>query len=81
VKVPGISYSLRLDEYREAWIYARYKHVGGRHPESAWMKLAAFDLMKKYKIPEVERAKLEKMFDEEVLGPGAVQPELLEKEP
>lgn len=75
-----ITYALSDEEFREVWIYARYKHVGGRHPESAMMKMLAFDLMRKYRVPDEAKAKLEKLFYEELRGAKAVQPEGLQKE-
>jgi len=70
-----ISFTLKADEPMEIWLYAEYRHVGGRNPCSAMMKELAFAQMRKYPIPEAERARLEKRYQDEVVGPKAVQPE------
>lgn len=70
-----ISYTLKADEPMEVWIFTEYRHVGGRNPCSAMMKELAFAQMRKYPIPEAERARLIARYREEVEGPKAVQPE------
>lgn len=70
-----VGMTLSEDLYREAWIRAEYKGLSGPSAVSNCIKVAAFDLFKKYRVPEAERARLEKRYREEVEGLRAVQPE------
>jgi hypothetical protein len=70
-----ITFKLDADEHREMWIYAAYRHVGGRSPIDSFAKEAAFAWMSKYPIPEVKRAQLEAKYKEAFPEAQAVQPE------
>ncbi|MGO8695977.1 MAG: hypothetical protein ACLQMF_20125 [Rectinemataceae bacterium] len=75
-----VSFALDADELREVTVYAMYKHIGGTRPVSAMAKEALFAWMRKYPIPEKERARLEAKYDNELTDAQAVQPELVESE-
>jgi len=66
-----VTITLTAWQHREAWIRCQYNTLDVSHG----LRQAAFDLWKKYPIPEAHRARLEAEYDEAMRGPKAVQPE------
>jgi hypothetical protein len=66
-----VTFTLDAWQHREAWIRAHYNCL----EISPAMRQAAFDLWKKYAIPEAQRARLELEYEKATGGPKAVQPE------
>ncbi len=60
-----ISVTLTEDEYRELWIAARHRHIGGRYPVQTSVLQFAFGYMAKYPIDQDVKDKLSKRYEEE----------------
>jgi hypothetical protein len=72
---PRVTYKIDADEHLELWIFATYRHVGGQYPINSFAKEAAFAYMKKYPVPEAEKAKLTAKYRETFSDSQAAQPE------
>lgn len=68
-----VTTTLDEDEFRELWMVASYRHIGGQNPVSAALKMLAFDQMRRYPVPDAQRAEFERKYAEAFPGPKAVQ--------
>lgn len=76
MKVPThITIKLDAEEFRELWMYAAHRHVGGQFPVNAFAKEAVFSYMAKYPIPDAKRPLLVSKYQEVFPDARAVQPD------